>query len=162
MTAILVGAVPPHARRRRGLQFLQGRLDRVLMRLHQPVILAECRHDGDRLRGREREVVQMPPPALDLAVHRQAVRALPGPQPLAGRGMETLPNRLELLFRDLAHETEFRGAAALPLADHPLPFGVVVAVHQMMRRVSAPVRHRANRQHERRPCARRPRWNAPS
>ena len=27
--AILVGAVHPHARRRRGLQFLQGRLDRV-------------------------------------------------------------------------------------------------------------------------------------
>jgi tRNA(fMet)-specific endonuclease VapC len=41
--------------------------------------------------------------------------------------------------------------AALPVADHPLPFAVVVAVHQMMRRVSPPVRHRANRQHARRP-----------
>ena len=79
--AILVGAVHPHTRRRRGLQFLQGRLDRVLMRLHEPVILAECGHDRDRLGGREGEVVQMPPPALDLAVHRHAVRALPGPQP---------------------------------------------------------------------------------
>ena len=35
------------------------------------------------------------------------------------------------------------------LADHPLPFRVVVAVHQMVRRVAFAVRHRANRQHER-------------
>jgi hypothetical protein len=32
--------------------------------------------------------------------------------------MEALSNRLELPLRDLAHETEFRGAAALPVADH--------------------------------------------
>jgi hypothetical protein len=52
----------------------------------------------------------MAPPALDLTVHRQPVRALPGPQPLAGRGMEVPPNGLKLLLRDLAHETEFRRA----------------------------------------------------
>jgi hypothetical protein len=62
----------------------------------------------------------MPAPALDLAVHRPAVRALPGPQHRPGRGMEALPNRLELLLGDLARETEFRGAAALPVAYHPL------------------------------------------
>src|ERR1700674_1244466 len=101
----------------------------------------------------------MAPPALDLAVNRQAVCALPGPQLLAGRRMEALPNRFELVLRDLAHETEFRGAAAVPVADHPLPFGVVVAVHQMMRRVPPPVRHRANRQHARRSCVRRAWWN---
>jgi excisionase family DNA binding protein len=66
----------------------------------------------------------MSPPALNLAVHRQAVRALPGPQPLAGHGMETLPNRLELLFRDLAHETEFRGATALPVREAAQFLGV--------------------------------------
>ena len=96
----------------------------------------------------------MSPPALDLAVHRQAVRALPGPQLLARRGMEALPDGLELVLRDFARETEFRGAAALPVADYPLLLGVVVAVHQMVRRVPFPVRHRANRQHEHLPCAR--------
>jgi hypothetical protein len=60
--ARLVGALDPHARRRRALQFLQGRLDRLLMRLHQPVILAECRHNRDRLGGRQGEFVQMAPP----------------------------------------------------------------------------------------------------
>src|ERR1700688_3482560 len=89
----------------------------------------------------------MAPPALDLAVRRPAVRALPGPQHLPGRGMDALLNSLELLVRDLARETEFRGAAALPVADHPLPLSVVVAVHQMMRRIPLTVRHRANRQH---------------
>jgi hypothetical protein len=78
--AILVGAIHPHTRRRRRLQFLQGRLNSVLMRLHEPFIRSECGHDRDRLRGREREVIQMSPPALDLAVHRQPVRTLPGPQ----------------------------------------------------------------------------------
>ena len=136
--AILVGAVLPHTRRRRGLQFLQGRLDRVVMCLHEPVIVSDRGHDRDRLGGREGEVVQMPSPALDLAVHRRAVRALPRPQPFSGRGMEALPNGLELRLRDLAHETEFGGAAALPVADHSLTFGVVVAVHQMMRRVPRP------------------------
>src|SRR6266851_1447348 len=101
-----------------------------MMRLHEPVILAECGHDRDRLGGRESEVVQMAPPALDRAVRRQAVRALPGPQHLPGRRMEALSNRLELLLRDLVHETKFRGAAALPVPDHSLTFGVVVAVHQ--------------------------------
>src|SRR5712692_1283335 len=104
----------------------------------------------------------MAPPALDLAVHRHTVRALPWPQHLPGRGMEALTNRLELLLCDLAHETEFRGAAPLPVAHHPLPFGVVVAVHQMMRRVPSPVRHRANRQHARRACVRSLRWNGVS
>src|ERR1700680_287636 len=132
------------------------------MRLHEPVILAEGGHDRDRLGGREREVVQMAPPALDLAVHRQAVRALPGTQPLAGHGMEALSNRLELLFLHLADETELRGAAALPVADHVLPFGVVVAVHERWRRVALPVRHRPNRQHARLPCARSARWNISS
>jgi hypothetical protein len=46
-----------------------------------------------------------------------------------------LANRFELLFADFAHETEFRGAAAPPVADHSLTFGVVVAVHHMVRRV---------------------------
>ena len=55
--AILVGAINPYSRRRRGLQFLQGRLDCVLMRLHEPVVLAEGGHDRDRLGGREGEVV---------------------------------------------------------------------------------------------------------
>src|ERR1700687_2640763 len=102
----------------------------------------------------------MAPPALDLAVHRQAVRPLPGPQHLSGRRMETLPNRLELLLRDLSLETEFRRAAALPVPDHAPPFGVVVAVHQMVGCVPFPVRHRANRQHARHSCVRNLRWNA--
>src|SRR6202030_3553602 len=83
-------------------------------------------------------------------------------QLLARRRMEALPNRLKLLLRDLARETEFRGAAALPVADYSLLLGVVVAVHQMVRRVPFPVRHRANRQHARLPCARSARWNIPS
>ena len=74
--------------------------------------------------------------------------------------MEALPNRLKLRFCDLAHETEFRGPAALPVADHALTFGVVVAVHQMVRRIPLPVRHRANRQHARHSCVRNLRWNA--
>src|ERR1700722_15229356 len=96
----------------------------------------------------------MSPPALDLAVHRQTIRALPWPQRLAGRRMEALPNRLKLLLRDLAPETELLSAAALPVTDHAPAFGVVVAVRQMIGRVPSAVRHRANRQHERLPCCR--------
>jgi hypothetical protein len=59
--------------------------------------------------------------------------------------MEALPNRLELFFGDRAHETELLGAAALPVPDHALLFGVVVAVLQMPRSVPLTVRHRANR-----------------
>src|ERR1700682_1832770 len=87
---------------------LQGRLDRVLIRLHQPIILAECGHDRDRLGGREGEVVQMSAPALELAVRRRPVRAVPWPQTLTGRRMKALANRLELRLRNLARETECR------------------------------------------------------
>ena len=69
---------------------------------------------------------------------------------------------LRLPLGDLAHETEFGGAAALPVANHSLTLGEVVAVHEMMRRLPSPVRHGANRQHEGRPCVRRRPWNAPS
>src|SRR5258708_6120467 len=101
----------------------------------------------------------MAPSALDLAVDRQTVRALPWPQRLPGRGLDALANRLKLLLSDLAPETELLGAAAVPVTDHALAFGVVVAVHQVIGRVPSAVRHRPNRQHARRPCVRRTRWN---
>jgi len=43
--AILVRPIEADARRRRGLELPQGDVNRVLMRLHEPVIRAEDRHD---------------------------------------------------------------------------------------------------------------------
>ena len=85
--------------------------------------------------------------ALDGPVLCDPVRAMPFPKEFFGIRMQSLPNRLELFWLDLAFEAQLFRSVAVPLAFDALAFCVIIVLFQVPSCVSDCSGHCSNGEH---------------
>ena len=77
-----------------------------LVCLHQPGVATKLSHDGDRLRSRDGEVIQIPASTLYAAIDGDAIGTMALPQELATLRIKSLAQGFESLGSNLALEAK--------------------------------------------------------
>ncbi len=101
--------------------------NRRLMCSNDPLITADQRCDGDRLRRRQRKVVEHPPVCHVRIVSSISTRRLvPESQPLPSCRMLVLAQGQELFLCHRSRRAEHRRACPDPHASHTLAFRIII------------------------------------
>jgi hypothetical protein len=121
--------------------------DSLVVSRYQAIISANKRLDRDRLWSGEGQIVAGPPFALFAPIDADAVSAVARPEEFARLGMQPFANRLKLLPRSFAVQTEQLRTPPMPLTLHPAMLVIVIAVFEMPLGIPNTARHGSYGQH---------------
>jgi hypothetical protein len=105
-SAIPIRARQPDTSSRLVFQFRECFGNGSLVRRNKPTVAAHYSHNGNRLRSRDREVIEMSPMRLNFATRSGPVRTLALPQKLAAPGIESVAYCLKVFGSNFSRQPQ--------------------------------------------------------